>query len=130
MPKNLALRLLPDTLAVARLSAGAELPSWAASGPFTSHTRSAAELSIVCADAAVPAGVRAERGWRALEVVGPLDFGEIGILAALAIPLRDARISIFVISSFDTDYILVREPQAMAALRALETAGFRVAEPL
>jgi hypothetical protein len=130
MPKNLALRLLPETLAIARLDADAEIPSWAASGPFTCQTRSAAELSIVCIDAAVPAGVRAERGWRALEVVGPLDFGEIGILAALAVPLRDARISIFVISSFDTDYVLVRAPELPAAVETLQIAGFRMVQPL
>jgi len=86
----------------------------------------AAELSVVCADAAVPDGVRAERGWRALTVVGPLDLALTGVLASLAVPLAEAGVAIFAIATFDTDYLLVRRERLSDAVTALRAAGHRV----
>jgi uncharacterized protein len=86
-----------------------------------SITRTADELSVVCAEDAVPADIRAERGFLCLAVTGPLDFAATGILASLAAPLAEAGISIFVLSTFDTDLLLIRQallPQAVAVLRA------------
>jgi hypothetical protein len=117
---TLSLTLLPGTLAVCRLGAEAPPPAWAA-GVVTSITRTPDELSVVCAEDVVPAGIRAERGFHCLAVAGPLDFGATGILAALATPLAEAGVSIFVLSTFDTDLLLVRHsllPQAVAVLRA------------
>jgi hypothetical protein len=116
----LTLRLLPGSLAVCRLSADAPAPSWAV-GAVTSVTRTPEELSVVCAEEAVPPGVKTERGFHCLSVVGPLDFSATGILASLAAPLAHAGVSVFVVSTFDTDLLLVRQalfPQAVAALRA------------
>jgi hypothetical protein len=118
---GLKLRVLPEVLAVCRLAPDAALPDWIdTSAGFLTISRTPDELSLVCDRERVPEGVRAERGWRAFKVEGPLDFALTGILAALAGPLADAGISIFAISTFDTDYLLVREStlgQAIAVLR-------------
>jgi hypothetical protein len=86
--------------------------------------RTAAEVTVVCAD--VPDGVRAERGWRALAVEGPLDLALTGVLASLAGPLADAGVPIFALATFDTDYVLVLATAADAARAALEAAGHRI----
>lgn len=123
---TLDLTLLDPPLAVCRLSPGATVPDWAAFGAFTSITRTAEEWSIVCEAGAVPADVRRETGFRALKVAGPLDFALTGILASLAVPLAEAGVSVFALSTFDTDYLLVREAQLECALRALRGAGHRI----
>jgi len=88
-----------------------------------SVTRRNDELSIVCAEQRVPAEVRAERGFRALEVQGPIPFEVVGVLRALAVPLGEARISIFAIATFDTDVVMVRELELERAAEALRGAG-------
>lgn len=126
-PPSLILDLLPGVCAVCRLDAEAELPPWAiGTGPLFSMARTSEELSLVCAADAVPSGVRAEGGWRVLKVRGPLAFSLTGILAALAVPLARAEVSIFAVSTFDTDYLLVRQGQLAAALDALRAAGHTV----
>jgi hypothetical protein len=127
MTPRLDLRLASGRFAVCRLDASAEIPGWAlGGGEFTSITRTAAELSIVCAEAAVPEGTKCERGWRLLAVEGPLDFALTGILVSLARPLADARISIFAISTYDTDCLMVREQDLAKAVHTLEAAGHTV----
>ena len=123
--KSPALRLAvrPGRFAVLRLPARARLPRWALAGPFHSITRTASELSIVCRENRVPAGVRREEGFRCLAVRGPLAFDAVGVLAALAAPLACARIPILAISTFDTDYLFVREAHLARAVRALRSAG-------
>jgi uncharacterized protein len=120
------LSVLPDSLAIVRLSADATLPPWATQGAFFSVTRTDDELSIVCIARQVPPGVAAEPGWRALKVAGPFALSEVGVLAALATPLAKASVSLFVISTFYTDYLLVAEKQLHAAIAALTDAGHRV----
>lgn len=122
----MTLHLLPGRLAVCRLPAGDPLPAWALGHPFWSATRTPAETSVVCPVEAVPYGVRAESGWRALGVDGPLDFGLTGVLATLAAPLAAAGVPIFAVSTYDTDYLLVPEATLDRALATLETAGHRV----
>ncbi|MGE0041348.1 MAG: ACT domain-containing protein [Vicinamibacterales bacterium] len=120
---SLTLRALDGRLAVVRLDAGAALPAWVPARGFLSIARTDRELSIVCEDSAVPRSAMAERGWRAIEVAGPLDFGLTGVLASLARPLADAGVSIFAVSTYDTDYVLVREAALDQARAALEAAG-------
>lgn len=123
------LTLLPDRLAVCRLAPDGEPPAWALmGGGFRSLTRTASELSVVCARDAVPEGVACEAGWRIFEVAGPLDFGLTGVLLSIAMPLAEAGISIFAVSTYDTDYVMVREGDVERAVRALEAAGHEVAE--
>ena len=111
-------------LAVCRLDADSDVPGWVdRSGEFTSVTRTSDELSVVCAYDDVPEGVPMEGPWRAFRVQGPIVMTLIGVVAALAKALADAGISIFAISTFDTDYILVHEPDFDAAVDALTEAG-------
>lgn len=127
------LMLLPGPFAVCRLDADAPLPAWAmaASSMIVSVTRTSSELSIVCAQELIPDGVLSERDWRCLRVEGPLDFSLTGVLLALLAPLAKAGVSIFALSTFDTDYLLVRAAQLDLAIGALSAAGHQVvaAEP-
>jgi hypothetical protein len=127
--RPLRLEIVPGTYAVCRLDPREPLPSWADASPFVSVTRTEAEISVVCPEIAVPAGVRSERGWRCLRVVGPLGFGMTGVLASLAVPLASSGVSIFVVSTYDTDYLLVQERDLGRAVDALERAGHAVARP-
>jgi hypothetical protein len=120
------LTTLEGRFAVCRLPADVELPDWAAAGALTSITRTAEELSITCAEDAVPAGVTAEPGWRCLKVAGPLDLALTGIASALTAPLAEAEVSVSVIATYDTDYLLVKEDRLADAVAALERAGHSV----
>lgn len=117
------LILWPETLAVCRLGPAVPIPDWALAGSFFSVTRTPMELSIVCPEARLPtpsAELKVERGFRAFQVVGPpLDFTLTGLLAALLAPLARAAIPVFVLSTFDTDFILVRTAHAERAAEAL-----------
>ena len=124
MTHTLTLPVLPVTLAVCRLYASAQIPDWA--GNLFSITRTHDELSIVCPQRDVPAGIQCERDWRVLKVAGPLDFTLTGVLVALAAPLAQAGISIFAISTFDTDYVLGKEAKLESAVAVLSQAGHHV----
>ena len=113
------LILLPDSLAICRLSQNVPIPPWALAGEFFALCRSEEELSIVCPDGLPPAGVEADSGWKALKVQGPLPLSETGVIAALSAPLAEAGIAVFVISTFDTDYLLVKESDLSKAVRVL-----------
>jgi hypothetical protein len=122
--ERLTLEILDGQYAVCRLDPADAVPAWAWIGQFASVTRTDAELSVICADAAVPATVqRVERGWRALRVAEPLDFNAVGIMARLTAPLAKARISILALATFDTDYLLVPNADLRQAVAALRAAG-------
>ena len=125
---TLTLTPIPDTFAVCRLDGNASIPSWATGGHFISITRTVDELSIVCLQVAVPEGVVCERGWRCLRVAGTLPFSVIGILASLTAPLAEAGITIFAVSTFDTDYLLVKTDDFDKAVAVLERAGHSTAK--
>ena len=124
---QLPLELLPDTLAICRLGPEARVPSWAAGpSPFLTLSRTAEELSITTLQSTVPAGVQCERDYRALRVRGPLPLNLVGILAAIADPLAAAGLSIFAISTYETDYVLVKARDLDPALTALRQAGHQI----
>jgi uncharacterized protein len=125
-PRLLELSLLPGRFAISRLAPDAHLPVWAARGSFYSVTRTCDELSIVVEEALVPAGTESQSGWRVLRVHGPFVLSEVGVLASLTAPLADARVSVFVVSTFDTDYLLVTEEQLASAIVALDRAGHSI----
>ena len=129
MPQPLSLRVLPGELAVCRLPADAATPELPARAPLAAITRTPDELSIVCRPADAPPGAEVEPGWRVLQVAGPLDFALTGILSAIAEPLAAAGISLFAVSTYDTDYVLVRETALPAAVAALRAAGHAVSAP-
>ncbi len=127
---SLRYQWLRDDLAVCRLDADAPLPNWLPTGGFTSVTRTDHELSIVCAGAVVPDGIQAERGWTALQVLGPLPFDAVGILRRIAEPLADAGIPIIAIGTFDTDYVLINQAQVRAVDAILVRSGLSLVDPL
>lgn len=124
---QLTLLLFDGCLAVCRLPASSAVPPWAfAKGPLSSITRSERELSIICGEGAVPTGVRCERGWRVMKVENPLNFAQTGILVSLAAPLADAGVSIFTVSTFDSQYLMVKEASIEVALKILVNAGHEI----
>jgi hypothetical protein len=119
------LTVVPGRFAVSRLAAEDPVPAGLGQG-LVSITRTADELSIVCAEAAAPAGARTEKGWTCLAVQGPIPFTATGILSSLLAPLAEAKVGIFAVSTFDTDSILVKEAQLREAVAALKAAGHEV----
>ena len=116
------IELMRDTFAICRLAPGAAVPDWV-QGEFVSITRTREELSIVCRQGDVPHEVHAERDWRCLRIVGQLDFSLVGVISQLAKLLADANISVFVLSTYDTDYFLVRQQDVDRTVDALKVAG-------
>jgi hypothetical protein len=123
---HLTLTTLPDTIAVCRLDADAGVPAWATIGTFFSITRTAEELSIVCLQWLVPDAIRCERDWRCLQLAGPIPFSTVGVLASLVQPLAKAAISVFAVSTFDTDYLLVKAADLAQAIDTLRQCGHTV----
>jgi hypothetical protein len=109
--------------AVARLAEDAMVPRWAWTGAFASVTRTPDELSIVCDEAVVPAGVKAERGFRLIRVRGTIDFAVTGVVSSLTVPLAEGGISVFVVSTHDTDYLLVKADRYDDAVAAWNRGG-------
>jgi hypothetical protein len=119
----------PDALAVVRLGPGSDVPSWATASTLFSVTATKAETSIVCHASTVPTKARREGPFVAFEVAGPLDFAETGVLSGLLAPLADAGISVFTLSTYDTDWILVKADAADAAAEAWTAAGHTLTTP-
>ena len=119
-----ALTLLQAQFTVHRLPADAGIPEAVLNNPFFSVARTSDELSIVVPEEVVVKSARQESGWSCIKVLGPLDFGLTGILAGISKILAEEGISIFAVSTFDTDYILVKQEACEHAMRALEAAGY------
>lgn len=120
----MTLSILEPIFSVCKLSPESSIPDWAQQGSFYSISKTFDELSIVCEQSLVPEGLKIEKDWRALKVEGPLDFSLTGILSSIAKPLAESKISIFAISTFDTDYILVKDINLESAKVVLAQAGF------
>ncbi|WP_425146007.1 ACT domain-containing protein [Deinococcus sp.] len=121
---KLTLSVLPLELSVAQWPAAAELP--ALKGEFFSLTRTPGELSLVCETRFLAPEVRHEAGWRAFRLHGPFEFTLTGLLVSVLEPLRAAGIGIFALSTYDTDYVLVKESHLTTAIAALRGAGHTV----
>ena len=124
--RSLQLIIVPERLAVVRLEPHATVPSWVQAGSFVSVTRTKDELSIVCPASAVPANVSCEGPFSRIQVRGPLAFSETGVLVSLALPLSEAGISLFALSTYETDHILITEEELNRALEVLEAAGHQI----
>jgi hypothetical protein len=120
---RLKFRQLPGTYAIVRLAPTAPVPGWATTGEFTSITRTADELSIVCPTENLPADVHSSHRWICLKLEGPFPFSLTGVLLSFIEPLSGNGIPIFAISTYDTDYVLVQEEFAGPGLEALQNAG-------
>lgn len=127
MPQHqLRFRQLSGTYAIVRIAPDAPVPDWATKGEFTSITRSADELSIVCPTENLPPDVRSSHRWICLKLEGPFAFSLTGVLLSFIEPLSDNGIPIFAIATFDTDYVLVQEESSATAIKLLTRAGHKM----
>src|SRR6266849_1841310 len=124
--KKLNLKLSPHLYAVCHVHLDKNIPYWALLGDFVSLTRTHEELSIVCQQENVPDDIVAERGWRCVQVQGAFDFSIAGVNASLAIPLAQADLSVLAITTYATDYLLIKEEDVERALLVLEQAGHSI----
>jgi uncharacterized protein len=125
-PVKVALHKLDGVYAVCRLGPEQPIPDWADGPGFVSISRTEDELSIVCLAGRVPSSVQHAAPWTAFKFAGPFDFAETGIAAAVLQPLAEARIGIFLVSTFDTDYLFLQSGNTERAIGALNAAGHRV----
>lgn len=123
---NLKMRVLKDNFAIVKYSPNTVVPKWVFSEEWYSITRTDEELSIVCRDKEFPDGTVFESGWKCMAVVGPLDFGLIGILSTISGMLATSKISIFVVSTYNTDYILVKAHLLNDAMMTLRNNGIEI----
>lgn len=126
--KILDLILHDGQFAVARLEPDEAVPAWLTGAPagMTVVVRTASELSITCPEDVVPQSVQAERGWRLFEVQGPLEFNQVGILASLVSPLAEAQVPVFAVSTFETDYLMVKAVELEKSITVLQASGHRI----
>jgi hypothetical protein len=117
------LFVLSQHAAICQLGPSDEIPLWVQHNGFTAIVHTSDELTVVCAENYVPTQVKSEKGWRILKVNGPLEFSQVGVLSAIIVPLAQAGVSIFTMSTFDTDYVLVKEIDLVQAIDALRNAG-------
>ncbi|MBX2823027.1 MAG: ACT domain-containing protein [Rhodothermaceae bacterium] len=122
----LSFTLSPDRYAICKLPATSPVPTGFLHKPFFAVTRTSDELSIVLSEKAASPEWESEKGWRMLKVNGPLDFNIVGVVASISAPLAEAGIPIFVISTFDTDYLLVKDENLASSIRMLEGEGHEV----
>ncbi|HME11570.1 MAG TPA: ACT domain-containing protein [Candidatus Acidoferrum sp.] len=123
---QLLLTLFPGLYAIARFAPHEKLTIDYTQSSFFALTKTDVELSVVCLQSELPDGVRAERDRRVLRVDSVLTFALTGIVSSIAVPLADAAISIFAVSSFDTDYILIADREIEQAIAVLESVGHKV----
>lgn len=124
--KVLTMKLLKEKFGVCRLNKDDLIPAWAENSNFYSITKTSEELSIVCSQEVIPGGISCEKDWRMLKVEGPLDFSLIGILSSISTILARAGISIFAISTYDTDYILVPDKEIDNAINVLSNEKYEI----
>jgi len=125
-PARLTLVILRETFAICRLDKNASVPDWAFQGSLFSITRTKDELSIVCPQINVPKGIVCNQGWSCLKARGPLDLSSTGIISSIARTLGEEGISLFSISTYDTDHILIKEKDLEKAAFALAEAGQKI----
>lgn len=126
--RKLRFLQLPETFAICRLPVEDGIPAWAVSGILFSVTRAPNELSIICPQANLPERTQASLGWRCLMLEGPFALNEVGVLASVTRPLADAGVSIFAISTYSTDYVLIKQEDLGKAVSTLTAAGFEVTD--
>jgi hypothetical protein len=124
--KILTMKLLKEKCGVCRLDKTELIPEWSKNSDFFSITRTSDELSVVCSEDNIPNDIKCEKDWRVLKIEGPLDFSLIGILASISTILAQKGISIFAISTYDTDYILVKNKDIDSAIDSLINERYEV----
>lgn len=120
------IQSVPGKYSVCRLASDAVIPEWIDRNAFYSVTKTADELSVVCRSEAIPSSVKAEHGWGIVKVVGPIKFSTTGVLASLTGPLAEEKISIFALSTYDTDYLMVKDDVMGETLAILASRGIKL----
>ncbi|MEF9933979.1 MAG: ACT domain-containing protein [Clostridium sp.] len=127
---NLTINLLKDQYSICKINPNKEIPPWSVKGDFYSISRSEEELSIVCAQSLIPTNnideIICDKNWSLLKIEGILDFSLVGILSKISTILATNKISIFAISTYNTDYILVKSSQIDTAIGCLENSGYKI----
>lgn len=121
-----ALRVLDHSFSIHRLAPGARIPATVTASSFHWIARTDEETSIVCPSSLTIPGARTEAGWSCIKVAGPIDFAVTGLLADLSRVLADAGISVFALSTFDTDYLLVPSSRIDEAAAVLRRTGYKI----
>lgn len=124
----MTLTLYQEDYAICQLSSDSKVPAWAFEGRFYSISKTDDELSVVCGAAFVPNAIKAEKGWRTFKLHGPFAFDEVGVIASLTVPLAQANLGVFVVSTFDTDYLLIKAAQLTSVLEVLKTEQHKILE--
>lgn len=123
IPAKLYLSALKGSFSICKLDPASDIPSWAWDGNFYSITRTTDELSIICDRRNIPENINCEHNWRVLVIEGPFEFEEIGILHSITKSLAEADLSLLTVSTYNTDYILIKEDHYDEATKSLERAG-------
>jgi hypothetical protein len=121
--RRLKLATMKETMAICRMEPHEGIPAWVVESPFYAVIRTEDELSLVCPEERVPQEIKSDRGWCCLKIQGPMALSETGVLASLTGPIAEAGISVFVVSTFDTDYLLIKKKNLVRATRVLRQAG-------
>ena len=125
---SFTLRVLPGSFAICKLPPSAAAPAEPTQTVFWSCTRTKNEVSVVCEQNLAPQESEQDTGWSMLYLDAQMELDIVGVLATLLAPLKEAGISIFAISTFDTDYLLIREQNLPRAMVVLAEAGYEVAD--
>lgn len=124
--KSIRLKVLPELYSISRLDSKDPIPAWADGDGFVNIARSADELSIVCHQSRVPEGVKVDRDWNCMQFVGPFAFDETGIVLSVVRPLTEAGFGVFVVSTFDGDFLLLKAERFAQGLAVLNEAGHQI----
>jgi hypothetical protein len=124
--RSFELYLLPGRMAICRLDPEEGSPPWAGSGVLSSVTLTQTEMTVVCQEENVPAGITCNRNWRCLQIGGVLDFSETGILHSLTAPLAREGIPVYALSTYSTDFVLIKEEDLSRAVFSLSQEGHKV----
>lgn len=120
---NYHFKILKDLYSVCKLTPDSDIPHWVNKNEFYSVTKTDEEFSILCLQNDVPANIKCELNWKILKIDSKLDFSMVGVIAQISKSLAENNISIFVISTFDTDYICVKEKDLAQTINILKKAG-------
>lgn len=119
------IRVVPIEVSIAKLNGNREIPAWGKESAFYSVTKTEDEVSVVCESVYVPSGVKNSRHWSLLKIDETLSFAATGVLASVLGPLKTSRISVFTISTYNTDYILVKKDRLKQVIDAL-SGSFKI----